>query len=144
MCLANLSAVSKPHPMEGAEIDCTRYTGCGNHRCYKACCAVCTPLHACRRARHLFVLLLLVVPFCCLDFFFPTARCFWRCKHNPYEHILQTKLCTAYDTCVARREKKRGRERFAVLCRVAELVAFGCRCLCKARCNGRSFASFGC
>ena len=52
-------------------------------------------------------------------------------------------LCTAYDTCVACLEKNRGGERLAVLYRVAAFVAFGCRCLCKARCIARSSASFG-
>ena len=39
--------------------------------------------------------------------------------------------------------KNRGRERFAVLYRVAAFVALGGRCLCNARCIARSPASFG-
>ena len=62
--MPNHSAVSKPHPTEGAEI----YTGCGcgSPRCYEMCCAVCacTSLCAGRCARRLCCWFF----FCCLDF----------------------------------------------------------------------------
>ena len=44
--MRNHIAVRKPHPTESAEI----YTGCGNPRCYKLCCAVCTLICARRCA----------------------------------------------------------------------------------------------
>ena len=60
ICLANHSAVSKPHPTEGAEI-CTR---CGIFRCYKARRSVLVVVHAACAVCCSFVV---------LTFLFPTA-----------------------------------------------------------------------
>ena len=111
------------------------YTACRNPRCYKVCCAVCTPLVCAGVGFVLFFC-------CCLDICFSNGHVILRNKQNAYDHILYT-ICTAYDTCVACLQKNRGRERFTVLNRVAAFVAFGCRCLCTARCIARSPASFG-
>ena len=80
ICLANHSAVSKPHPTEGAE----KYAGCGFPGSCKVCCAVCTPLCAGRCAPCLCCSLF----FCCRDFAFSNDHyLFLRNKQNAYEHI---------------------------------------------------------
>ena len=48
-CLANHSAVTKPHPTEGAAV----YAGCGIPGCCEVCCAVYTPLCGGRCAAYL-------------------------------------------------------------------------------------------
>ena len=58
LCLANNSAVNKPHSTEGAEI----CSGCGISGCCKLCCSVGTPLCGGRCAACLRCSLL----FCCL------------------------------------------------------------------------------
>ena len=129
--LANYSAVSKPHPTEGSEI----YTGCGNPRCDKVCCAVCTPLCAGRCARRLCCWLFCLVV---LTFLSQRPRVF-----VILEKTNKTRTSTSYARSLPR--KNPGRERFAVrvLYRVAVFIAFGSRCPCSARCNARSYASFG-
>ena len=92
LCLANHSAVSKPHPTEGDEI----YAGCGIPGCCEVCCAVCTPLCGGRCAACLCCLLF----FCCRDLAFS----------NVYDMFLRNKQkrvrahpstpCTAYNLCV--------------------------------------------
>ena len=80
LSLANHSAVSKPHPTEGAEI----YAGCGILGGCKMCCAVCTPLCAGRCAACLCFSLF----FCCRDFAFSNIHdIFFRNKQNAYEYI---------------------------------------------------------
>ena len=105
-CLDNRSAVVKPHPTEGAEI----CTGCGNPRCDKGCCAVCTPLV-------LFVALL-----CCLGFSFSDG-------HVILEKTSQTRTSTCIvsiygcDTFVACLGKPKAREIRCTLqgCRVRRI-----------------------
>ena len=84
LCLANPSAESKPHPMEGAEV----YAGCEIPGSCKVCCVVCTPLCAGRCApcmRSLFV--------CCRDFAFSKNHdIFLRNKQR-----IKTPSYTAYD-----------------------------------------------
>ena len=89
ICLANHSAVSKPHPTEGTEI----YTGCGNPRCYKVCFAVCS---LCAGRCSLVVLTL----------FFQRPRAFGEIGKT--RASISIRLCTAYDTCVACLGKTQG------------------------------------
>ena len=64
--LANHSAISQPHPTEGAET----YAGCGVPRCCNVCCAVYTPLCGRRCAACLCCPLF----FCCRDFAFSNVH----------------------------------------------------------------------
>ena len=107
ICLANHSAVSKPHPTEGAET----YTGCRIPRCYKVCWALCTPLGAGRCAR---CSVLVVVHAACavrcsfvvLTFLFPTATYVIFFEYQT--RTSTSTVCTAYDTCVACLRKIQG------------------------------------
>ena len=133
ICLANQSAVSKPHPTEGAEI----CTGCGIPHCYKVRRTVYASLCTGRCARYLCCSLF----FCCLDVSFPNAHVIFSEK---WTTRTSTSIFYVPPTIVRSSPRKNpGRERLAVLYRVTAFVAFGGRCLCSACCIARSFASFG-
>ena len=93
ICLANHSAVSKPHPTEGAEI-CTR---CGIFRCYKARRSVLVVVHAACAVCCSFVV---------LTFLFPTATYVIFFEYQT--RTSTSTVCTAYDTCVACLRKIQG------------------------------------
>ena len=79
ICLANHSAVSKPHPTEGAGI----YAGCRFSGCCNVCCAVCTLLCAGRCAPCLCCSLFV----CCRDFAFSNG-------HDTFLEINETRTST--------------------------------------------------
>ena len=110
--LSNHSAVSKPHPTEGAE----RYVICGIPGCFKVCCAMCTPLSDSSGAACLCCSLLLC---CCEVSCFNDHAIFVRSTQNAYEHIHLPSIYLMYRigpcvTCNLPR-KNLGGERFAVL-----------------------------
>ena len=85
------------------------------------CWSLCTPL-VCAVGCCFFVVLTFLL--------FPTAtRCLEKYTKRARAH--PPNCVPRFDTCVALPRKNRGRERFAVLYRVAAFVALGCRCLCQ-------------
>ena len=122
--LATHSAVNKPHSTEALKY----IQAAGLLAAYKVCCAVCTLLCAGHCARCLCCLLFL----CCLDFSFSNGH-----VRDSFGEINKTRTstsipCPTYDNVRSLPRKNPGREGFAVLYRVADFIAFGSRCLCRA------------